>query len=192
MNKNLNIDELLQSLVSSDIEKQNIALEKAVEVVSVLVQTSVNGIITSSQPWLVAERVVKFGSIALESLQDLYLTAPTEKVKIIAALLLLHLGSEIGVSTLLDCIETDDEYAPLVAGKLAEFCIPGASDKIISRLYKLKADDLKIYANVDLIVTLLLALEKLKVDLPTTLKQQFGDPQIPWQIRSIIEANQNK
>lgn len=189
MTRDLEIDYLMRGLVSANPEEQISALDKASEIVNDIARTAVQGLHASSMPLFVAERLLKLGSPVVEPLEDLLPQVQTPAERIIVSLLLLQLGSTSGVSCLLDAIENNDEYAPLVSNKLAAAHVSQAAERIISRLSK---DDLDTYTlsdagKTDFVVSLLSALKTIGVELPAHLQSRFSSDDAPWQVRAIIQ-----
>ncbi|HSB10518.1 MAG TPA: hypothetical protein VLM38_13605 [Blastocatellia bacterium] len=189
MTRDLKIDDLMRGLVSQNPEEQIASLDKALEVINDIARTAVQGLHGSSMPLFVAERLLNLGSPVVEPLEDLLPQVQTPEERIIVSLLLLQLGSTSGVDCLLDAIEDNDEYAPLVSNKLAAAHVSQAAERIISRLSR---DDLDICrlsdaGKTDFVVSLLSALKTIGVELPAHLRRRFSSVDAPWQVRTIIQ-----
>ncbi|MEO1672500.1 MAG: hypothetical protein AAFR77_17285, partial [Cyanobacteria bacterium J06631_2] len=86
------------------------------------------------------------------------------------------------VSILLGAIKDNEEYAGLAAQHLAEKDIQSAIEPICDRLRSSSLQE------VDLIISLIDSLNKLNSQLPPDLLQHFGTNNIPWQIKTKLEA----
>lgn len=176
-----NLDLLMDNLDSTQVEKQIPAIEEARIIVNTLAMKAVESLQTSSNRFLVAERLNCFGSIIIPHLEKLLQESGDSEVQILASLVLLQLNSKIGVSFLLDAIKNDDEYAILAAQHLAKAEIKDAIEPICDRLRNSNLEE------IDLIVSLLDSLNKLDVKLPQDLLQRFSFDEIPWQIKTKLE-----
>jgi len=127
----------------------------------------------------VAERLYRFGSVAIDLLEELLETSDNSEIKILASMVLLQLGSRGGVPCLLDAIVKDDAYVCMAAMRLAEAGIVEAGDRIVARLRLCELDEF------DLIVSLLSALEKLGHEIPKDLRKRFASD-VPWQICTML------
>jgi len=172
---------VITDLSADQVEKQIAALDNASEIVNALVKSAVNAFRRGPDRLFVAERLYRLGSVVVAPLEELLDKSDNPEVKILASLVLLQFGSTSGVPCLLDAIVKDCEYACMAANRLAEMGITEASDRIIARL---RLCDPK---QVDLVVCLLSALEKLGSELPSDLRNRFATPDVPWQIRTMLD-----
>ena len=178
-----NLNCVITDLSSNQVEKQIAALDKAGEIVDVLVRKAVDALKCGPDRLFVAERLYRFGSVVIPPLGDLLEPSDDSEVHILASMVLLQLGSKVGIPWLLDAIVKDDEYACMAAHRLAEAGIADAGSRIVARLRSPELD-------LDQIVSLLSALEHLDHEIPKDLQRQFTAPDVPWQVRTI--ASQQK
>ena len=176
--KVINLDLLMDNLDSTQVEKQIPAIEEAKTIVNTLAMKAVESLQTSSNRFLVAERLNCFGSIIIPHLEKLLQESSDSEVQILASLVLLQLNLKIGVSILLDAIKNDDEYAILAAQHLAKAGIKDAIEAICDRLRRSELEE------IDLIVSLVDSLNKLNGKLPQDVLQRFNSDDAPWQIKT--------
>src|SRR5262245_7907862 len=81
--------------LSPDVQIQ--ALEELSQAVVVLVEKAVNTLKSSPHPFLVAERLNRFGSLVIEPLETLINSDVSSETKILASLVLLQVGSRVGL-----------------------------------------------------------------------------------------------
>ncbi|MEM7594732.1 MAG: HEAT repeat domain-containing protein [Cyanobacteria bacterium P01_A01_bin.83] len=175
------LDSLIENLDSQQIEHQIPAIEETANIVETLAKKAVAALENSPNRFLVAERLNRFGSIIVPDLEQLLESSTNSEVKILASLVLLQLGSKAGVAILLNTIRDDEEYAILAARHLAQAGIKDAIDPICDRLKSASLEE------VDLIVSLLDALNKSNGKLPQDLIQSFSSDNVSWQIKTKLE-----
>lgn len=130
--------------------------------------------------FLIAERLHSLGSVLIPHLEDLSRKATNQEARVLGAMVLLQLGSAIAVPILLEAVEHDAEYAALSAAHLARAKVQSAPPVIIKRLRATPHED------VDLSVSLLLALQQLNVPVPPDLADELKREGVPWQIRTLL------
>ena len=177
----VNLNSLIENLDSQQIEQQIPAIEETANIIETLAQKAVAALENSSNRFLVAERLNRFGSIVTPHLEQLLDRAKNSEVKILAALVLLQQNSKVGISVLLSAIKSDREYAGLAAQHLATARIKDAIQPICDRL---RNSNLK---EIDLIVSLLDSLKKLDTELPQDLLKRFSADDTPWQIKTMCQ-----
>ncbi|MEO1671636.1 MAG: hypothetical protein AAFR77_12775, partial [Cyanobacteria bacterium J06631_2] len=96
-----NLDLLIEKLNSEQIERQISAIEETTCLVETLAIKAVELLQTSSNKFLVAERLSSFGSIIVPHLEKLLHESNDREVQILASLVLLQLNFRTGVSILL-------------------------------------------------------------------------------------------
>ena len=179
----VNLNSLMENLDSPQISQQVPAIEEATAIVETLAIQAVNSLNTSSNPFLVAERLGRFGSVIVPHLETLLQDSHNSEVRILASLVLLQLNSKAGVSILLDAIKDDEEYAILAAQHLVQANIKDAIQLIWNRLRKSKSEQ------VDLIESLLASLSILDCKLPQDLWKRFTDDEMSWEIKTMCLEN---
>jgi hypothetical protein len=176
-----NFNAVVEDLGANHIERQVPALDKATEIVNLLVLQAVDALIESPNRFLVAERLSRFGSLVIPHLEKLLQDSDNLEVKILSSLVLLQLNSQSGLPTLLEAISPDCEYAGLVARHLAKAKIKKAIQPIVDCL------NLCTFEKIDLVVNLLEALAELDGNLPANLHQRMSNKDIPWQISTTYK-----
>ncbi len=188
----VNLNSLIENLDSKQIDQQIPAIEEATNILETLAIKAVESLKDSSNRFLVAERLSRFGSIIIPHLEKLLKQSNDSEVQILVSLVLLQLHSQVGVPVLLNAIKNDEEYAILAAQHLAKVEIKSAIEPICGQLRWLAVRDRlknsKI-EEIDLIVSLLDSLNKLDGKLPKELLIKFNRVNIPWQIKTKLEAH---
>ncbi|MEM8721919.1 MAG: hypothetical protein AAGE84_21920 [Cyanobacteria bacterium P01_G01_bin.39] len=179
----VNLNSLMENLDSPQISRQIPAMDEATAIVETLAIKAVDSLKTSSNPFLVAERLGRFGSVIVPHLEMLIQDSHNWEVKILASLVLLQLNSQVGVPILLNAIEDNEEYAILAAQHLAQANVKEAIQLIWNRLRKSKLEQ------VDLIESLLASLSRLNRKLPQDLWQRFTANEMPWEIKTMCLNN---
>jgi hypothetical protein len=177
----VNLNSLIENLASQKIEQQIPAIEETANIIETLAKKAVEALENSSNRFLLAERLNRFGSIIIPYLEQLLARSNNSEVKILAALVLLQQNSKAGVPILLNAIRSDREYAGLSAQHLATVGIKDAINPICDRLRHSELQE------IDLIVSLLDSLSKLDAELPQDLLKRFSADNIPWQIKTICQ-----
>ena len=179
----VNLNSLIENLDSQQIEQQIPAIEETANIIETLAQKAVAALENSSNRFLVAERLNRFGSIVTPHLEQLLDRSKNSEVKILAALVLLQQNSKVGISVLLSAIRSDRDYAGLAAQHLATARIKAAIKPICDRLRNSNLEE------IDLIVSLLDSLNKLDAELPQDLLKRFSADNTPWQIKTMCQDN---
>jgi len=87
----------VENLESGELEKQVFALESAVEIVNLLALKTIETFDKASHKFPIADRLYRFGSIMIPHLEQLLKKTEDSETKILAAVVLLRLGSQVGV-----------------------------------------------------------------------------------------------
>jgi hypothetical protein len=173
---------VLEDLDSSNLETQVLAVEQAANIVQVLAMKVLETFKTSNNPFLIAEHLYQFGSILLPHLETLFQETENSELKLLSAIVLLRLGSQVGVNYLLQAIIDDQQYPCLVASCLASIPIYEAINPILQRLRSVDLED------VDLIISFLTVLEEFNHNIPNDLYQRFTGSEAPWQVRAVAKS----
>jgi hypothetical protein len=179
--------ENVERLRNGQLPEQVAALDKLNDFFRAVIDISIEKLKTSSQPLFIAERISKFGTLALEPLESAFAEDLDPPVKIHVAALLTQLGSAIGVESLLHEIKRAGEHQLLATISLAKAGIKEACSVIIERLSSLGSDFYTKSENGPFINTYLIALEMLKEPLPQDLRTRFTSPEVPQSIRAFIK-----
>lgn len=172
--------QIVNDLASSDAAIQIPAVEHASDACHELVRAAVSALERGPHRFLVAERLHRFGTIAVPLLEELLVKTDEMEPRVLAGIVLLQLGSNSGVFLLLKVLEAGDPFAGLVAAHLVKANVPGAVDAILRRLRSNDAYD------IDATVLLLLALKDSGVTAPPDIINRFSGIDVPWQIRSLV------
>jgi len=176
---------VITDLESDSTEAQVLAIEAATEIVNNLVEKALETFQRSPDRLFIAERLANFGVAIVAPLEKLTNDSNNLEVIILASLVLLQLGSKVGVRKLLDAFLESDDYACLIARHMVKANIDGFGDNIVTRLRLCEIEQDKF------IVCLLEELKKLNYDLPSDLYSRFSDSHVSADIQYVVR-NFNK
>lgn len=179
--RKLDVYKTLENLESGELEKQVIAVDTAAEIVNLLALKTVETFGKAAHKFPLADRLYRFGSIMVPHLEQLLNKTEDSETKILAAVVLLRLGSEVGIDVLLNAISRDEQYPCLAGSCLAAAGIKIAINYISDRLRN------ATFEETDLIVGLLTALEELNGEIPADIYGRFTVADAPWQIKFVLE-----
>lgn len=179
--KELDLARLRSNLLSDDLEVKITAVDQACQLVQEIISAVMQMFEEGPERFLIAERLPRLGPTIIEPLETMVIESKESEVQVLAALVLLQLGSKTGVGKLLEAVEVGNTYELLIVRLLAANKVNELIDKIIDRLRKTET------SKIDLIVGFLSALLTLKAKVPADLMQRFAQPSMPWQIRTVTE-----
>ncbi|XXT18148.1 hypothetical protein WME94_48755 [Sorangium sp. So ce429] len=177
MNHGTDLNTPLSKVVSEHIDEQIDALDTLAVGLGDAGKLIVEGFVRSSNRFLVAERLARFGHIVVGPLQEVVKSATCKEVRVLGSVVLLNMNIYSVVPYLLEVVRDDDEYMSLVSSNLAAAGVVQAGDLIVERLRTLT--EARKYE----VVGLLTALEKLGVSLPDDVRERFSAPDTPFEIR---------
>ncbi len=176
-----NIREILNKIKSQNLEEKINAIEESENIIAMIINSIVNELENDPNCYLIAERLSNVENILFTSLNNIYENTKKIEAKELSALLLFSIGSQNTINYLIRMIRSGSAHSGLAARDLAEKGVKEAVVPIIDRLTIIDIEE------IDLIVTLIQALNKLNIPLPDNLKNRFKSNETPWQIRSLIE-----
>lgn len=170
----INFNKVMQDLVSEDFETQCVALESIGESFKVFAEQSVRALETTSNPFLIVERLANLGSVIVLPLEEfIERTADYEK-RVLASILLLRLGSNKGINNVIDELRTEGKNEYLATIVLAESRNPQVKDLFTERLRKFSLEELQDSKRTAYIDSFLKTLRELNVSLPEDIRDSFG------------------
>ncbi len=192
--------EILADLQGSALASQVLALEKffALPPASisdasrrVLFRASVRAMETASDPYLLAERLLRFRGEAVPLLLDLLTRTPSSEVRILASLILVNNGSKVGVPALVEEIERGGDYLIMASYALANAGFCDHAPVLIDRPRRWSRPPCRDIPTTDddLLLSLLDVLHKLRVPLPEDIRQKFSDPRASRFFRLAAERH---
>ena len=181
---NIDLQSVVENLESDRIELQGLAIEEAIEIANVLVVKAVDALRRGPDRFPIAERISRFGSIALPHVKTLFRESKDSEVKLLCALILLGLESKEGVPYLLDAVLTREDYGFFTPLYLARANVEEVIEPILIRLRSVDFQNLdpNDYRSITAIGLLLGSLEELETDIPPDLYEQLSHRDLPWQI----------
>ena len=169
----INFNKIINDLVSENFETQCIALEQVSDLSTVLAKQGVKALEVSQNPFLIAERLIKLGSIIVKPLESFIESLKECEKRTIASILLLQLGSYKGLKNVIAELENKGENEYLASRVLIEQNVPGVDNLIIDRLRKFSTEELQNEKTSIYVENLLSYLGRLNVALPSDLEEAF-------------------
>jgi len=194
------VGQIIADLQGIDLARQVDALEKFFLLPTVSVSESdrqavltvaVNALEKSTNPYPIAERLLRFREEAVPPVADLLARNPSQEVKTLAALILINNGSRLGVPALVEEVDRGGDYLVTASLALANAGVIDHASTIIERLRRCSVPPLREFptAEDDVVLALITVLRKLRVPLPEDIRRKFCDPQAPWFFRSAVEQH---
>ncbi len=180
--KNVKVNRIRRNLNSNHPENQCEALEAAKALFQQIAEDAVAALERGPNRFLLAERLHWLGTSCREPLEKILAKEGDEEPRILAALVLLQLGSNAGIRVLMRAIRSGSEYSCLAADWLAEKGVADATSAILDRL------EVCSFGDLDQIVSLVTALRELGEDLPPHLVARFREDAAPWQVRTLMDS----
>ena len=171
----LNVNKLMNDLVSEDFEVQVRALKDVTAILSALAEQCVKALSVSDNPFLIAERLTGLGTIIVPPLEEFVedVGEGDSEKKVLGSIVLLNLGSKNGLNNVIAELQRTGKNESLAAIVLMRAKIPEAKDLIIERLRKFSLDELKDIKNSTWVENLLFYLAELSTPLPEDLIESF-------------------
>lgn len=178
-------EKFILDLHSSEISRRVPAVEYLAGNVRDIVE-SVVGLLAGEPEgrFLVYERLVRFGSIAVEPLQRILANTTDKEVRVLAGAALLHFGNTIGVPHLLAAIQPGDPYVCLAVRVLST---SGTTEAIGHIERALRSPKL---INVDDFQCLLNGLHSFGHPVPNDVHDRLSSIQPEWLRKSLLRKPQ--
>ena len=177
------LQEINVGIESNDIEILVKSVEKAALQVKSLVDAVLHAFEASSDRYFIAERLYMFGPCIIEPLRKVYHNTTNQEAKVLAAIVLMRLGSDIESDALLhEVSEGTGGLVCLAAKKLAEIKNNQLKYVIVKRL---RTCDI---SQSDIISCLLWVLiEDLREQLPDDIVHRINTDKAPIDLKLTIE-----
>lgn len=181
---------------TSDVPRSLEALEQSVAVCRDLARNAVDAFLKADDDgYLIAERLVRFGSLIGEFLSEGFPSISDERKKTLAALLLYLIKHEESEDVLLERLrtETPSGYLGLLASRIREDTMPKALPVLVQRAKPLFADEalggsFESNPNKDALVALLDVLRLHDVSLVDEFAEEIRHVErYPAEIRNILQ-----
>jgi hypothetical protein len=180
----LDLDELLARLESADREVQMRALEETAEAVQKLTARSLDILERTTAFFPVCERLMRFGATLTRPLEEKFAIPMDSERKTHVAMLLLYLGSRVGVEYLLTELAEGGEMAVAISIAISSAGIAEAAPLIEALLlqWDLVRDPWSA-------TTLIICLKKLRWRFSTELIKRLSIPSLPRNIQLALGAD---
>jgi hypothetical protein len=186
LNAEMQIEQIIKSLKSGDLEKQDSAFKEMNLLVANFADEAVDALREASSPIVVAEDIFLVADKIRTAVQRLYSSTASQELKSISACLLVQMGSRIGVEHLLHVIRTGSDYDTVAATSLANAGLREALPALITRLASFEPTFYLKRENAPVVHTFLVALDKLGGKLPAHLRAKFSAPDVPPDLSSFV------
>jgi hypothetical protein len=186
MDKTVDLDNLRERLLLGDLKVQVHALEEARAAVDLILEAAVRGALRAENDFVYTSKLASFGHAIVPYVERLYRSPEGRDKRTILAILLLNLGSRVGLSDVLGALRLDDPLQYLAASQLAAAGIKDAAEPIISliRLYLDGNEDGHLLGPK--IAGFILALRKMGLDLPGELVDRMMAPTASKFVRALV------
>lgn len=195
-----NMSKILAQLHGSDVRLQVEALERffalppasvSDEDKSAVLDAGVNAMEVSSNPFLIAQRLARFGEAAISPLSSLLARNPSSEVTIVTALLLVNNGSRLGVPVLVAEVERGGGFIATASLAMANAGFTDHVPAVIERLRRWSVPIDRKFPTTDdeVVLCLLEAIDTLRVPLPDDIRRKFADPQAPEFYRLAVQRS---
>lgn len=184
-----NIPSILQKLRSCDPDSQMSALDEFFSLPTsvsesdrrIVLLEAIRALGTSTNPYVIAERVLRFGTDAIAPLIDLLTRAQSSEVKTLASLILINNQSDVGKTALIEEIRREGPYRVMASFALAN---AGFSDHVPLIVQKLRQYEIvrgcEFPSNDDgEMISFFEVLNQLRVQLPDDIKQKYSGSEAP-------------
>jgi len=151
-----------------------------VENIFTLTMLAVKSLETAPDAYFIAERLPALGSILIAPLENIVKTSNRTDAKTLAALVLLNLGSQRGVTWLRTIIDQRDKYSSWAASLLVAKGVREVENNILNYL---RTCDLQQEHEI---ITMISALEKLEIRLPEDIYQKLHIPEAPFGVKFVL------
>jgi hypothetical protein len=176
----MKFEELIVSLASDAPEVQAPALEALAVEFQRAAEAAVDALARGPNRFLVAERIHRLGSVCVEPLERLLGTSEDPEARVLAALVLLQLGSHVGVDVLLDAVREQGPDATLAAVWLGKSGVRAVADIVVEQL--VSSD----FRDVDRDLSYVGLLERMGRALPVEFVERVRSESAPWQLRRLL------
>lgn len=191
------VSRLVESLCANDLASQVEALDRFFSLPTGAVSNSerrdvmtasVKALEASSNPYPIAERVVRFGPDAIPLLVDLLNRSKSAEVKTLVALILVNNGSHVGVPVLVQEIERGGSYDMIASLALSNAGITDHAQAVIERLRECPVPPVSEFPATEdeVILGLIKCLKRLQIPLPTDLRSKFSAPNVSQFFREAV------
>ncbi|MFE8941583.1 hypothetical protein ACFYNX_29395 [Streptomyces sp. NPDC007872] len=144
MELSMRLKKALDALESSDLESRVRAVDDlAVCSSEIFERVAVAFKSEREAPHLIAERMGRFGSLMIPQLERVYREADEGGFKLMAASALLHMGSEVGIPSLMAAVVAGDPHLCMAAMSLAAAGVSEAATPIEKCLIECELSDVK-------------------------------------------------
>lgn len=193
------IDQVLADLRTPDVAKQVPALEDFFSSVydgisdsdkrEVLMAT-LSAFESSSDRFLIGPWIPRFGDEAVIPLENLFTHTSIPEVRILSALLLLPMGSSVGVSVIVQEVESNGTYRIIAAYALTKAGVTDHVPAMIDALRQFEVITSHEFPATedDDVLHLLELLGRLRVALPNDIRRKLADLSAPQFFQKAIQS----
>lgn len=170
-----------EQMSSGDLERQDLSFRQTKAALDQAGKIAVEAFRVTQAPFVIAERLHWLGSSVVEPLRSV-LKSGSEEHRVLAAIVMLQVGSFEGSEWLIKEIQHGTRYPGLAAQFATARFLPHSVEAVLGRL------SIEPMNSIDVIVALTVALEKAGVELPESIRVRFLSSDAPWQVRSLVSS----
>jgi hypothetical protein len=161
--------EIIEKFHSSELETQLSGMDDAKALIEEMVNAAVEVLSSSSNRYAIAEKLFSMGPVVVPELDKLLQARVEPEAMTYAGLILLRLGSPLGVARLIEALHAGVGPTGMIAENLAATGATGASEAITDALMRWPISKDPYTA-----VTLISALRKLNARVPDEILQTLS------------------
>jgi HEAT repeat protein len=172
----------LELLASQDLESRLGAVEDLANIANRVVDRVLEEFAKPGPArYLIFERLGRFGSMAVDPLEQLLQRSEDRELQVLAAAAVLSLGSEAGVQVLLDAVRADDPLVCVAVRVLANAGVVEAAPRIENAIYHC---DL---SRTDVVECLVAGLRRFADPLPDGVRVRIRAVEPAWLRDSLLK-----
>ena len=165
----------LRRLSSDDIDERVGAVEDLAHISNRAVDQVVEAFeAPGAARFAIFERLGRFGSLAVDPLEQLLTRTQDSELQVLASAALLALGSRVGVGVLLEAIRADHEYKCVAARMLSDAMVDEAEPVLRQAILERRSDDQSA------LECLVVALRRLSGSLPEDVRVSLNAVEPAW------------
>ncbi|MFD4319853.1 hypothetical protein [Streptomyces sp. NPDC058548] len=181
MKLSMRVKDALDALESPDLESRVRAVEDLAACSSAIAERVAGSFEADEEArHLIFERLGRFGSLMVAPMERVYREAGDERLKLMSASALLHMGNSVGVASLLAAITAGNPNLCMAATSLSSTGVIAAAEPIENALLECELSDFKT------LECLTSSLRRLKRETPERVRLRLSEIEPKWLRDSLL------